>query len=205
LETYASLVTFALSTDFKTVVGAFALNAGGLMRDEGESSVFEPKFDTGLIFVGVGMPWPGAVDRGLSFDTVFFVSFFGNAGGWCITSSVSFDVVLCGGDGADAFAVGFFNPVLPVIVVRDVTGADMTDRVFSVLFAAGRARLILGGSLMRCVGRDCVEWLEPFELVESERACCFASFRTVGRLIREGVDGFTNSEPGFFLASLLWS
>lgn len=197
------MVTLALSTDFETVVVEFALNAGGLMRDEGESSVFEPIFETGLILVGVGMPWPGAVDRGLSFDTVFLVSFLGNAGGWCITSSVSFDVVLCGGDGADAFVVDFFGPIL--VVDRDVTGADMTERDFSVTLAAGRARLILGGSLIRCAGRDCVEWLEPFELVESDRACCFASFRTVGRLIREGVDGFTNSEPAFFLVSLLWS
>ena len=59
----------------------------------------------------------------------------------------------------------------------------MTDLVFSVILAAGRTRLKQGGSFILCVGRDCVEFADPFELVESDRACCFVSFRTVGRVM----------------------
>ena len=44
-ETYANFVTFDLaSTDFEILALLFALNAGGRMRDEGDSNVLEAIF-----------------------------------------------------------------------------------------------------------------------------------------------------------------
>ena len=92
------MVTFVFS-DFDAV-GLFALKAGGRILDEGDSSVLEPIFETGLTFVRA-LVGPG-VRAGLNFEAGFLVSFFGNAGGG--GSSLSFDVVLVGGEGAEGLA-----------------------------------------------------------------------------------------------------